>query len=277
MISLNAEPPTSAAVALEGGAKGYSPGMRIVALGWIFLSLLTGAAAAEARANAPFRIEVRSSVDDRWDGLRKTAPIEHGKRYFIASMLQADSEGKLTAPVDERALLDEVRHALDSHGFRSIDDGEIPDVVLTVLFGRGFLKNPYLGDMADNTSEDIMVSTITTPKQAAAQRQHGFEVKLQQAQAEKLFIAIRAWKYPSQKKEKPVRLWQTTMIVEGPERTDLNKVSKDMLRAGASYFDRVMGQEAVSVSSSDPEGQVTLAPLQVLDTKEPLPAPAKKE
>lgn len=215
-------------------------------------------------------ISVRSSVDERWQGFRKLGPIEHGKVYAIVSISEAPSPVKLVRPVKEGRLVRQLREALNSRGFTEIVAGQKPDVLLTVVYGRGYLRNPYLaGAMVDEISEGVTKSTIILPTQLILQRQAGYEEKIQEAQLEKLFICVSAWKYPESEDEKPASLWKTTMIVGGPHQYDLNQFTGAMLAAGADYFDRVINKEEVQIKTPVPEGSVTIGPLKVIDDDVP--------
>jgi hypothetical protein len=215
-------------------------------------------------------IGVRSSVDERWEGVHKRGPIEHGKLYLIASVKQAPSHRNLVQPVGEAGLLQQLRHELNSHGFREITANETPEVVLTVLYGRGFLRNPYLANIPGDISSDSLVPTPAESQLAAwvnprlyDKRQFwSYERKLLAAQTEKLFIHITAWKYPGASKVAPAQLWKTSMVVDEPDQNDLNALYPKMLAAGVPFFDRPMKEEEIRINQS---GRVDLAPLNILD------------
>lgn len=212
-------------------------------------------------------IDVRSSVDERWSGVHMLGPIAHGKVYGIASISETPSQDKLARPVDVARLARQLRTELKTRGFVEITAGQKPDVVLTVLYGRGFLRNPYTdGMMLAETADGVQTATITMPDQVFRQLEASFESKLQAAQAEKLFIRVTAWKFPEAPKEKPAQLWQTTMLVDDPANRDLNELSKEMLAAGADYFDRTMKREQVTVNPAERKGQVKLGPLEIIET-----------
>ena len=123
--------------------------------------------------------------------------------------------------------------------------------------------------MMDEDSDIVPVSTIVLPDQAMRQREFGYEAKLQAAQEEKLFIRITAWKYPDTPQEKPADLWMTTMVADDPAHRDLNQVTKQMLVAGAGYFDQQVKDGEVVINSAAPPGRVILAPLEILETTPP--------
>lgn len=244
------------------------------------LALAAGSVRA-AEAAAEVAIGVRSSVDQRWQGVRKGGPIEHGKVYLIASLRQAPSAGKLAQPVDEAGLLGELRQLLKSRGFREAAPSDTPDVVLTLLYGRGHLRNPYLANIDGDISADSIVPTPAESLLAASvdprlydKRQWGYyEHKLLAAQKEKLFIRVTAWKFPGDRQEKPAELWKTTMVVDEPDQHDLNTLYPKMLAAGVPFFDRHLKEEEVTMLTPLKEGSVRLGPLNILEEGVPAKVP----
>ena len=216
---------------------------------------------------AAIDIDVRASVDERWSGIHKRGAIEHGKVYGIASIKEVPAVSKLLKPVNEARLVQELRAQLNARGFTEIIPNQKPDVVLTVLYGRGWLRNPYLkGTILDEDSDVAPVATILLPDQVLRQREAGYEAKVQAAQQEKLFIRVTAWKYPETPKEKPAELWKTTMVIDDPDHRDLNQVTRQMLAAGADYFDRAIKDGEVRVNSATLPGRVILGPTRILET-----------
>jgi hypothetical protein len=243
---------------------------RGVIAGALLLLVFAGRSLGREVTAPSIDIAVRSSVDERWEGFRKLGAIEHGRVYAIISVKETPSVQKLLAPVNEARIALQLREALAARGFSEIVAGQRPDILLTILYGRGFLKNPYLkGAVVDELTGDIPVATITDPDQILRQRQAGYEAKLQGAQLEKLFIRVSAWKYPESPEEKPASIWTTTMVVDSPETRDLNQFTGKMLAAGAEYFDRATKGEEVRVNSAGPKGSVTLGPLKVLEEEAP--------
>lgn len=243
---------------------------RSVITGVLLLLALTGLPLLADEKAPAVEIAVRSSVDERWEGFRKLGAIEHGRVYAIISVKETPSVEKLLAPVGEGRLAEQLREVLAGRGFTEIVAGQQPEILLTVLYGRGFLKNPYLkGAVVDELTGDIPIATITDPDQIVRQRQAGYEAKLQGAQLEKLFIRVSAWKTPESPGEKPASIWTTTMVVDSPESRDLNQFTAEMLAAGAEYFDRAIKDEEVRVNSAGPEGSVTLGPLKVIEEEAP--------
>lgn len=251
----------------------------VIRCAWLLGLVAVCGLAREIAAPAPAAVEigVRSSVDQRWQGVRKLGPIEHGKVYLIASLNQAPSAGKLVQPVDEAGLLAQLRQVLNSRGFRECLTGDTPDVVLTLLYGRGHLRNPYLanidGDISSDslapTPEESMLAASVDPRLYGKRGWGAYEHKLMLAQKEKLFIRITAWKFPDDRKEKPAELWKTTMVVDDPEARDMNELYPKMLAAGAPFFDHHMKQEEVTIAAPIKEGRVKLGPLNILEESVP--------
>jgi hypothetical protein len=234
----------------------------------ILLAVLT--VAGSAADQVPVAIDVRSSVDQRWEGWRKRGPVTQGRVYLLAAVTQAPSADRLLKPVDEARLAALLRRELAAHGFREITAQEKPDVVLTVSYGRGFLKNPHLDEgTLDELTPGIPTLTVTSPKQAQRQREPGFEAKAQRAQFEKLFVTISAWRYPGERREKPHLLWRTSMLTDDPDGRDLNGALPALLAAGAGYFDRETREGEVTVNSSMPAGSVRLGPLHLIEPGPP--------
>lgn len=248
-----------------------------VCLALLLLGAGSGRAVESGETTPALEIGVRSSVDERWEGVRKRGAITHGKVYLIASLKESPAARKLVRPVDEAGLLGQLRRELNSQGFREGRATETPDVVLTLLYGRGYVRNPYMANIAGDEFSGSIAPTPMESALAAAvdprlydKRQWGFyEQKLLAAQKEKLFIRVTAWKFPGDRKEKPAELWKTTMVVDEPDQHDLNALYPKMLAAGVRYFDRPIKQEEVTVSTSIPEGRVTLGPLIILKPAEP--------
>ncbi len=216
----------------------------------------------------PLNIDVRSAVDPKWEGLRKLPTVPHGKLYLLAAVSEVPSAVKLLKPVDQGALAAHLRQELARHGFREITAQEIPQVVLTVTYGRGYLRNPYLADtMLDEETTGVPTATITSLKQAMRQREFDAEGKLQKAQFEKLYVAVTAWQYPARPGDKPNQLWRTVMVTDNPDGRDLNLALPAMFAAGAGWFDRDIKEGEVTVKSTMPAGTVKLGPLEVIGDK----------
>lgn len=248
----------------------------------------TDAAAKPGKRNSQeitLDIDVRSAIDRPFEGWSKAKVKPNGKVYGIAAVTDASGAVPLVRPVKQGEVLKHLRAELDRRGFREINPDEKPEIILTVHYGRGFLRNPYLSDVIYNETSDPPVATIIggVPTQLMRQKEHGFEERLQKANYEKLFIRVTAWAYqePDAKdkkgrKAKPRYLWKTDMIVDDPANRDLNLFIKEMFAAGAPWFDREMEKEEVTVSTGIPEGQVIIGPLTFPDD-EPGAKPARKK
>jgi hypothetical protein len=256
------------------------PPLRAVALAALLLcAAMTATAEPDVSAAKPARnsteitldIDVRSTVDRPYQGLRKAPREEHGKLYAIVSLTDASGADPLIRPVKQNEMLKQLRQELARRGFREITPAEKPEIVLTVFYGRGYLRNPYLNDVVMNETSDPPTATIlgAMPTQLMRQKEYGFEERLQKANFEKLFIRVTAWVYiepgtktPKGKKPKPRELWKTDMIVDDPAHRDLNLFIQEMFAAGSRYFDQEIEKEEVTVSTDLPEGRVTLGPLE---------------
>lgn len=238
-----------------------------LALGVIALGNFTFLAAGETA----FDIGVRAEVERANKGLGREPLREHGKAYIVISLQQLDNiSDELTHPVNEFKLLKELRNALASRGFHEVSERAQADILITVLYGRGWLRNPYLDDGMLNELSGVPILTLTgvdAVKHMVNAREVG-EEKIQRAQAEKLIINLTAWKPPAKHKEKPKELWRTTIYVEDADQ-DLNILSEKMLMAGAAYFDRQLDKEEVTLPSTLPEGRVDVGtPTVVTPSKE---------
>ncbi|MEO7598500.1 MAG: hypothetical protein ABIV50_06180, partial [Opitutus sp.] len=170
-----------------------------------------------------------------------------------------------------------IEEELGRNGFKQSGDNVTPDILLTVLYGRGYLKNPYADNNTDAISSGVKSVTLTTPEQVAMHLQLGYEEKLQHGEAEKLFLAVRAWQYPKQRGEKPKALWQCSMLLDNPEANDLNDVAAAMLQSGVRHFDKDLDRGGIIVTSDRPAGRVILAPLKVLEDEKPAPTTTPSE
>lgn len=217
-------------------------------------------------------VNVRSQLDRQkntlngkvWDGTRlKKIPDapEHGKVYGIL-LMQPTKEvyRELVKPVDEAALKNELVRQMDSHGFQHAGPTRRPEILLVVTYGRSWLPNPYYSNEidVDNTGPELNPNPfdgVHGQQQAAAAvddvnianrlKEIGAAGKATRSGFEKLFIMVRAWKNPTDPKEKPQVLWVCTMLVDDPDHLDLNTIAKQMLEAGTPFFDQeIKGVEA---------------------------------
>jgi hypothetical protein len=242
--------------------------------GIVLGAMIAGACVSIAReADRPVpsvKISVRSEVEPRWVGFKKLKPGKSGRIYAIISIKEAPSATGLSVPVKEGRVLTELREALAAHGFTEIVAGQKPDILITVLYGRGFLKNPYLeGVTIDEGSDSVPIANVLLPDHVFRQRQVGYEEKLQAANLEKLFVNVTAWEYPEAPEGKPSKLWSTTMAIDDPVSRDLNAFAIAMLTAGAGYFDEAIKDEEVRIDAAVPEGSVTIGPIKVIEDEDP--------
>lgn len=251
------------------------------------LGLVTTAARAQENE---IDIGVRSTIVDKPLGHSKSSMQDakpHGKIYGIVLVKQVTTEQKLVKPVDESAIIGLLSTELNTHGYKLVPAGQIPEIVLTVYYGRGYLNNPFLrgaghempagvGSASLGTSgtgggtapADAPTYNITgVGEQLFRNKGNGYEAKLQKAQYEKLYIRVAAWAYPSDPKAKTKQLWNTTMIVDDPEHRDLNAVAEKMIKAGVAYFDHEMKDEEVDVYQPLPEGKVNVGTPEVVPPK----------
>lgn len=193
--------------------------------------------------------------------------------YAILQVHQRVGPEKLVKPVDAEMIAREVAHQLDLQGFHRVQAPQKPEILITAEYGRGMLANPYLGgDQVIENPETGMASV--TPSglgyaQLLRQKTHGYEMKLQKASYEKLYIEVRAWKYPSSASEKPRVMWTALMNVDDPDNRDLNTIFKDILAAGAPYFDRKVDDPEVEVFKPLAEGNVKVGTPTVVEPAKP--------
>jgi len=174
---------------------------------------------------------------------------------------------------------------LDRNGFRPVQSGGNPDILLTVQYGRGWLSNPYLG--SNQAIEGVTSVSATTGSNAglaalpnrdlhanarlADEMMPGFQAKAERASYEKLFISVVAWAYPWEPNASARMLWKTTVVADDPDHRDLNAIAPKLLTAAAPYFDRGMKEPELEIYSAMPGGHVQVgAPVVV----EPAPKPA---
>ncbi len=224
-------------------------------LSLLFAGVLIAGSAMAADDSGPYRINLSSMVERAYTRFSKEPYREHGKQYVIVSLMPV-AEYPLKKPVDETALLTELRRALSVHGFREAQPGQNPDIVLTVLYGRSHLVNPYTRDSVEVGPSGVGVPiAVIGEAEARAVGVPGGAAKLIAAGSEKLFIAVSAWKYPEAAKEKPKLLWRTIVNTDDPDE-DLNLLSEKMLLAAAGYFDKPVEEPEISFNSNLPEGKV---------------------
>ena len=230
--------PASASPRLSGSVRRLSLLVTLACAGLVTAS----AQAQESQLDVGVRSSVADSVISRATG--------QGQTFGILSVEEIKSDLRLVSPVDERALLSQLLRELEANGFREFTKGHRPDILLTVSYGRGELRNPYYRDngivpagvavvpaqdLPDGSPgsmrSDAPTLTITGafPLQLYDEKTPGFESKLQKAGYEKLYIRVTAWQYPAGSGRKNKQLWKTIMVVDDPDHRDLNLVAAEML------------------------------------------------
>lgn len=227
-------------------------------------------------------VDVRSEIKDKPFG--RPLPEgkgNHAKAYGILSVQLIPAEGKMIKPVDAYKLQDLVRGELAKRSFQEVPKETKPAILLTVQYGRTWLRNPYFGDAQAvsgtspgsagdkiNAAQIMQVQNlgIENPKQLLRLRENGVEAKAQKAQVEKLCIKITAWDYPTDPTSKAKQLWSTTMVVDDPDHLDLNEIAAKMLEAGSPYFDQEIKEEEVAIYKPLPDGHVNVGVPAVVQT-----------
>ena len=205
-------------------------------------------------------IGVRSNVNNSLPAVPEAG--FRGRLFALLSVEHVKSQARLIKPVDEVRLTRQLVAALVGRGFQLADEQQKPEILLTVQYGRGWLKPPSRSDAAD-TGADTQgsppeVSVKGTSVAHVMNLGPGSEAEFQKASYEKLFVRVMAWAYPTDPKARPQRLWQTTMVVDDPDHRDLNLVTSQLFAAGAPYFDRATERSEVSVFLSAADAQVNV-------------------
>ena len=238
-------------------------------------------------------VGVRTQLDRQkrvWEGVHshKAAVTEHGKVYGILMIQPTNSIRKLVKPVSAVAIREELMCQLAAQGYHHVEPGQKPEILVSVIYGRSNLPNPYLTNtinvdtmgpeyetsVRDYESDKSMPSApqgivINDPNLAARLSIPSVSHKATKASFEKLFILVRAFKYPPPPDltKKPEVLWVTTMYVDDPDHRDLNVIVKQMLEAGAPYFDREIKDEEVEILKPLPAGHVKVGTPEVVQPK----------
>jgi hypothetical protein len=89
-----------------------------------------------------YNITIRTAVDRDYKIFGKTSDKTHGKAYAIIQFQQAKNDTPLAKPVNQLKVYRELQTGLSAYGFHAPAAGQNPDIVLTVIFGRGWLQNP---------------------------------------------------------------------------------------------------------------------------------------
>ena len=240
--------------------------LALLFLGAMRLALPASANPDPGEGGADFPITVRSFVERNYTRFSKEAYREHGRTYAVISFDQVKSDSPLARAVNQGSLYREFQKALATHGFHEPAPGAKPAILLTVLYGRGWLHNPYLDKEVETASADFGVPTYTASVEQLIRERTtpGYADKTISANAEKLFIAVIAWQFPANPKDKPQKIWRTVMIADDPDQ-DLNLISDKMLAAGAGYFDHPIEQEEVTISSKVADGHVEVGTPTVVE------------
>ena len=266
--------------------------LRSLALLTLLATCVTFSSLQAQQYGEEVNVGVRSHLDRQkkvWDGThmhRMENPPEHGKVYAILMIQPTKSKYPLVKPVNATVIRDELMKQLDAHGYHHVAPGQKPEILISVIYGRSWLPNPYYSDKIDvdnmgpeqeptlgdpsNPKENPSAPqgiAITDPKIAARVSLPSVKYKVTNAGFEKLFIIVRAFKYPppTDPKKKPEVLWVSTMFVDDPEHRDLNAIAQQMLEAGAPFFDQEIKDDEAFVMKALPEGRVKVGAPQVVE------------
>lgn len=248
---------------------------------WLVLGLCLLSGTLTRGQTSGMEIGVRSGIDNGEKAKRDhdsdyaTDDRKRLRRYFLASIKEMKTDEKLVKPMDARGIADELRKVLAGQGFRAVRPGEKPEIILTVLYGRGMVLNPYLdpdklsaGDYRRGLRGPPNLSNSLSP--AAVLTHHtyvGLEAKTQVMNYEKLAIQISAMKYPppADPKQKPELLWQTMVYADDPDHRDLNTIMPKLLASAAPYFDKhIEREQEVKIYAELPTGRVKVGSPEVV-------------
>jgi hypothetical protein len=200
----------------------------------------------------------------------------HGRVYALLSVQMASSDPQNLPPVDEDSLVLQVCQVLDRHGFRPVTQGHNPEILITIHYGRAWLRNPYLDATGDSQAiegfSSVPALVQRSPRDVAGVPTHFMdevsrerESRIQKASAEKLYVRVTGWQYPSDPKARAVMLWKTTTLVDDPDSWNLNAIAGGMLEAGAPYFDQAIAEKELDLPAPMPEGRVRVGAPEVVD------------
>jgi len=238
--------------------------LSLIAVGCLSLDATVSRAQSE-QAN----IGVRTKVIDGWlhpDG-KHSADGGHSKVYAVLAVSEVKQEAKLVKPVDANAMLAILHRELSANGFKQCAKGSKPDILLTVSYGRGYVRNPYTKDQG---AIQHAVDGIPTQEMAGDIQQIFDEVsptflaKSVKAAYEKLFIRVTAFAYPSNPTDKPKMLWKTIIVADDPANRDLNNLAEAMLKAGAPLFDKEVADKEIDLYKPLPIGHVDVGSPEVV-------------
>lgn len=242
----------------------------------------------------PLQINVRATVDARDAKISSANAVAEpasgrGRTFAIYPAVEMPSLEKILKPLTPAAvnrIYGLVQTSLEARGYLGAKGNEKPEVMITVQYGRGLFNNPYrnyqdtgeargaalgtdAGGISPYTANGPMVSVTGLPDLKRFEPAH--EAKLQAANEDKLFLMVTAWNVASlQKGRKPLRLWQTSMLVDDPDHRDLNQVYEKMLAAGGEYFDRKIVTEEVEISTEPSAGKVKVGTPRVMEDGKPV-------
>jgi hypothetical protein len=230
-------------------------------------------------------IAVHATVDRPFHGLSRVPARDFGRSFALAAVRQAPSPDPLVRPVEREAVQQALLAELLRQGYRPAAADEHPEVVISALYGRGYLHNPYSKDPLAGHAAPMgmpgvggggvpMVTINALSPELARRVEFGYLDKVRNADYEKLFISIAAYAHPEAAPPargrkaaapKPHLLWRTVISVDYPEAVDLNAVLGEMLAAGAGYFNRETRDGQAYHPVSLPAGSVRIGPLEVIE------------
>jgi hypothetical protein len=237
----------------------------------LLIALFLALAARAQQNTGGLDVAVRSGIDQAEKDRRDHDPAygaDSAKRrrlFFLARVQEEKNDERLAQPVDAAALAKELTRQLEAHGFRRVQPGQKPEIIITVKYGRGFLSNPY----SDLDGDKFITSLSDSDVLVAHHLLTGgrLEERHQWAAQPKLIIQVRAWAYPppADPKQKIPLLWVTTMHVDDPDHRDLNEIAPQLLATGAAFFDRPIAREReVVINRPLREGQVKVGTPEVV-------------
>jgi len=230
-------------------------------------------------------IAVHATVDRPFQGLGRAPVKDFGRTYYLASVKQAPSPQPLVRPVEHEAVQRGLAREFERQGYRPITAEETPEIVVTAIYGRGYLHNPYskdqhasaggpMGMEGEGSGGAPMVTINALSPELARRAEFGYLTKVRDADYEKLFVSIAAWAHPEAAppvrgrktaKPKPYLLWRTVISVDYPEAVDLNAVLDEMLATGAEYFNKETRDGQAYHPATLPAGSVKIGPLEVIE------------
>lgn len=248
---------------------------------WLFLLCYWGMATSARPADgvATLAIGVRSTVTQPPGVSPSSVPSGHNRLYAVLTVDEVTSAYPLAKPVDEGRLIDRLHTELSAHGFKRAAGQERPEILLTVVYGRGWLRNPYLAagvaPIYDTYKAPVFRSSngwVDMAAQSIAgltnpyidEISPGREAALQKASYEKLFLRVTAFAFNNDPRARAQLLWMTTMIVDDPSHRDLNLIAPQMLAAGAHYFARAMTEKEVTFTAAAPTARVYVGTPEVV-------------